>query len=302
MNFKTRFERLESKILRLLDARMELTEKEKINLHNLTKGHEGEVIFDRLTEKLECQSYLLNDLLLDLNGSKFQIDTLMITQDPLYLFDVKNYEGDYLYENGRFYSLPVKKEIKNPLLQLERCSSLLRQLLQSLGFHITVEAYVIFINPRFHLYQSPLNKPIIYPNQLPDFISKLNRKSSTLSGRHKNLAEQLVSMHQVDSPYERLPKYNYKSFKKGNSCGLCHSFKVSICDRHLHCEVCGHKEGIDSAVLRGVEEIRLLFPNEKLTTNLVFEWCGGVISKQTIGRILRQNFCAQGIKKYTFYV
>lgn len=301
MIFKERSESLELKFLRSLDVRAELIETDRRRFHNLAKGYEGEVLFDSLTEKLQCDNFLLNDLLLEYSGNKFQIDTLMITQDPLYLFEVKNYEGDFYYENGMFRSLASKKEIQNPLLQLERCQSLLRQLLQSIWIRLTIEAYVIFINPRFHLYQSPLNKPIIYPNQLPDFLKKLNRKSSTLSGRHKGLAEQLVSMHQIESPYEKYAKYTINKVKKGFICGVCGSFHVSFCGRHLQCEVCGHLEGLDAAVLRMVEEIRLLYPNEKITTNLVFDWCEVIGSKQAIARILKQNFSVRGNKRHTYY-
>ncbi|MBM7651994.1 nuclease-related domain-containing protein [Neobacillus cucumis] len=292
MIFKERTESLELKLLRSLDVRADLIETDKQRFHNLAKGYEGEVMFDSLTETLKC-----DDLFLDLNGNKFQIDTLMITQDLLYLFEVKNFEGDFYYENGIFRSLASKKEIKNPLLQLERCQSLLRQLFQSLGVRVTIEGFVIFINPRFHLYQSPLNKPIIYPNQLPDFMKKLNRKSSTLTGRHKGLAEQLVSMHRIESPYEKYTRYTIDKVKKGFICGVCGSFHVSFCGRHLQCEVCGHLEGLDAAVLRMVEEIRLLYPNEKITTNLVYEWCEVIDSKKTIRRVLKQNLNCTGKTK-----
>lgn len=301
MILKDRPEPLELKILKLLNARTVLEEKEKKYLHNKAKGYEGEKMFDLLTGKLDPPSYFLNDLFLESNNSKFQIDTLMIRQEPIYLFEVKNFEGDFYYENGRFYSLASQKEIKNPLLQLERCESLLRQLLQSLGYRMTIEAVVIFINPRFHLYQAPMNNPIIYPNQLPDFMSKLNRKSSTLNGRHKSLAEQLVSLHQPESPYEKYSKYSIDMLKKGVICGACRSFGVSINDRYLQCPVCGHREGIDAAVVRAVEEIRLLYPHEKITTNLVFEWCEGIDSKKTIRRVLKQNLICNGKTKGLFY-
>jgi len=148
MSFKSRSEPVEVIILRLLNARMSLVEKDKQHFYNLVKGYEGEVMFDSLTEKLHCQSYILNDLLLESNGSKFQIDSIMLTQEPLYLFEVKNYEGDFYFENERFYTISKKeKEIKNPLQQLERSESLLRQLLQNLGYRIPIEAYVVFINP-----------------------------------------------------------------------------------------------------------------------------------------------------------
>jgi len=148
MSFKSRSEPVEVIILRLLNARMSLVEKDKQHFYNLVKGYEGEVMFDSLIEKLHCQSYILNDLLLESNGSKFQIDSIMLTQEPLYLFEVKNYEGDFYFENERFYTISKKeKEIKNPLQQLERSESLLRQLLQNLGYRIPIEAYVVFINP-----------------------------------------------------------------------------------------------------------------------------------------------------------
>ncbi|ULT56299.1 NERD domain-containing protein [Neobacillus drentensis] len=301
MILKDRPEPLELRLLKLLDARTVLEEKEKKSLHNKAKGYEGEKVFDLLTEKLAPPSYLLHDLLLESNNSQFQMDSLMIRQGPIYLFEVKNFEGDFYYENGRFYSLTSNKEIKNPLLQLERCESLLRQLLQSLGYRMAIEAYVIFINPKFHLYQSPMNQPIVYPNQLPDFMSKLNRKSSTLNGHHKSLAEQLVSMHQTESPYEKYSKYSIDRLKKGVICGGCHSFGVSINDRYLQCRVCGHREGIDAAVVRAVEEIRLLYPHERITTNLVFEWCESIDSKKTIRRVLKQNLVCNGKTKGLFY-
>jgi hypothetical protein len=106
MAFKPRVEREEITILRSLNARMELSKEDKWDYFKLTKGFEGEVMFDSLTEKLKSECFILNDLLLELNANKFQIDTLIV-QDILYLLDVKNYEGDYFYENGDFYSKKV---------------------------------------------------------------------------------------------------------------------------------------------------------------------------------------------------
>ncbi|MEY2192871.1 nuclease-related domain-containing protein [Neobacillus sp. BF23-41] len=299
MSFKDRIEADEIKILRFLNSRMKLAEKDKIRFRNLVKGFEGEVMFDSLTEKLQCPSYILNDLLLETNNGKFQLDTVMITQDPLYLFEVKNYEGDFYFEGDRFYALP-KKEYKNPLHQLQRSESLLRQLLESLGYRIPIEAYVIFINPHFTCYKAPLNEPIIYPNQLPRFMHNLNRRPSTLNGMHKKLADQLVSMHQIELPYDRLPPYDYGKLKKGNICRVCLSLKTTVVNNKLVCEDCGCHEVIDHAVLRVVEEIKLLFPNIKITTNLVHEWCKVVESKKTIRRILKQNYSVEGKKEFGF--
>ncbi|MFC4801042.1 nuclease-related domain-containing protein [Neobacillus sp. GCM10023253] len=97
-------------------------------------------MFDELTEQLRCECFILNDLLFTVNNQTFQIDSLIIVPGQIYLCEVKNYEGNYFYELGpesepesdRLYKLP-KTEYTNPLYQLNKSNSLLRQLLQNLG-------------------------------------------------------------------------------------------------------------------------------------------------------------------------
>jgi len=299
MSFKPRIESDEIKILRSLNLRMKLTSKEKQRYHNLVKGYEGEVMFDALTEKLQCPSFILNDLLLEANNSKFQLDSTIIFQEKINLFEVKNFEGDFYFEGDLFYALP-KKEYKNPLLQLQRSESLLRQLLENLGHRIPIESYVVFINPQFTSYQAPLNEPIIYPNQLNRLMKNLNMLSSNLNNRHMKLAEKLASLHQIELPYDRVPPYTYGQLRKGLSCKRCYSFLLYVKGYKVICKECGCEELVDFAVLRGVQEIKLLFPDLKITTILVQEWCSVVDSKKTIRRILKQNYSVEGKKEFAF--
>jgi len=152
-------------ILDYLNTRMNLSKDDKQNFENLKRGYEGEVIFNSMTEKLECDCLILSGLLLEINHTKFQIISLIILQQLIYLSEVKNFEGDYFYENKKFYSINGK-ERKDPLLQLDRCSSLLRQLLQNLGFHIPIEPWVVHINPEFSLYQAPRDEKLFSPLKL----------------------------------------------------------------------------------------------------------------------------------------
>jgi hypothetical protein len=132
MPYKARIESDEIKIWRILNSRMHLTVDEQKNFLYLEKGFAGEVQFDLYTEKVQSKPLILNDLLLESNKSKFQIDSTLMFPKTIYVFEVKNIEGDYIYENGNFSALYGKgKEIKNPLDQLKRIKSLLRQLLQN---------------------------------------------------------------------------------------------------------------------------------------------------------------------------
>lgn len=128
MAYKSRIESGELLILRILNRRMGLSAEEHQRYLNLEKGFKGEVQFDLLTEKLQSECLILNDLLLEVNNSKFQIDTTIIFQETIYPFEVKNYEGDFIFKPDRLERIPGK-DYKNPLDQLKRTKFLLRQLL-----------------------------------------------------------------------------------------------------------------------------------------------------------------------------
>ncbi len=82
MLYKARTKSKELLIMELLNTRMNLSSTDKQYYHSLKKGYEGEVLFDALTEKLQCECFILNDLLLNINNTNFQIDSLC--QDRLF--------------------------------------------------------------------------------------------------------------------------------------------------------------------------------------------------------------------------
>ncbi|MDV2887494.1 NERD domain-containing protein, partial [Alkalihalophilus pseudofirmus] len=119
-------------------------------------------------------------------------------------------------------------ERKDPLVQMERSSSQLRQLLRSLGFTIKVEPYVVHVNPEFTLYQAPLGTPIIFPTQVHRYVHNLNLLPSKLDRKHEILTDKLISLHVEEDPYAQLPPYTYQGVRKGITCGICHSFSISV--------------------------------------------------------------------------
>ncbi|MDQ6597547.1 NERD domain-containing protein [Bacillus salipaludis] len=301
MIIKPRLEPKNLKVLRSLNTRMNLSEDDRQNYLNLKKGYEGEVMFDELTNKLQCECYILNDLLFKVNNTLFQIDSLIITQKKIHLFEVKNYEGDYFYEKEA-YNTRSKSEIKNPVLQLKRSESLLRQLLYHLSYHYPIEAFVVFINPQFTLYQAPLNEPIIFPTQIKRYLAKFDLAPSSLNENHRNLASKLLSVHVEESPYKNIPSYQYNTVQKGLTCEKCLSFLNPTNGNKCKCHQCGHEEEVESAVLRMVEEIKLLFPEIKITTKLVYDWCRVIESRKRICRVLKKHFNIIGARHYAFYV
>jgi hypothetical protein len=281
---------------------MELTEKDKLHLTNQEKGYEGEVKFDALTAGLENENLILNDLLLEVGESLFQIDTLIIFSGVIHLIDVKTFEGEYYYDEEGLFKTKTGSEKKDPMLQLKRCHSLFRQLLQKHGFNYPTEAHLVYINPEFTLFLQTQNPQIILPTQIISFIKKLKMIPSRLNERHSKLAYLLVSLHLTENPYKRLPKYDYDMLKKQLTCCNCHSFSITVYRSKITCNQCGCEEGVEAAVLRSVGELRVLFPGIKITTNLVHEWCGVIGPKKKIRKILLKKFVLMGHGRYSYFV
>lgn len=298
-------ERAESNELlagRILIKRMELTNKEKFYYLNLEKGYEGEMNFDMRAKEIDEERLILNDLLFEVNNSYFQLDSLIISQEAIYLLDVKNYQGDFYLESGKLYSVSSKNEYKNPLDALKRSATLLRQLLKRINQDILVEPFVIFLNPEFTLYQAPMDQPIILPTQVDRFIKDFNKKESKLNDRHKKIAQDLMSFHKNENPFVRLPDYHYDQIRKGICCLHCSSFMMNKNKHNLLCKECGRHEEFEQAILRNVKEYKVLFPQSKVTTQSIYEWCKVEFSKRTVRKVLKKNYTALGNTRDTYYI
>lgn len=292
-------------LFRSLNSRMTLTSKDMSTYINLEKGFEGEKRFDvMLEEKVPGDFLILPDLLYDDKGSKFQIDTFLISRFRNYLFEIKNSEGDYYYEKGKWYH-NSGEEISDPLSQLQRTQRLLSRQLKEHGYNIPLEAFVIFVNPEFNLLQAPRDSPIILPAQLNRFLKSLNIGSYKLNQQQRQLSANMLSWRTHISPYQFLPSYTYDEVGKGLACGRCHTLmtdQTQTPSKILTCHRCDDTEPVTSAVLRTIDEFVLLFPDIKMTTHAVYEWCGGVVSKLTIWKILSTYYKAVGHGKSCYYI
>ncbi|HJV46899.1 MAG TPA: nuclease-related domain-containing protein, partial [Bacillota bacterium] len=224
-----------------------------------------------------------------------------ISQGVIHLLDIKNYQGDYYLESDKLFSVTTGSEFKNPVIQLKRSETLFRQLLQNLKQSYLVEALVVFINPEFTLYHSPMDQPIILPSQVNRFLNGLNKTPSKLNDRHNKIAQNLISLHQENNPFSIIPEFNYDQLRKGVTCTKCASFSLIVQGKTCICKECGHKELVSTAVIRSSKEFQLLFPTQKITANSIHEWCRIVESKKRIGSILGNHYKIVGVHQWSFY-
>ncbi|MCD8511366.1 MAG: NERD domain-containing protein [Bacillus sp. (in: Bacteria)] len=187
------------------------------------KGYAGEVIFDNFLKTINVEPLILSDLLLEHSGSEFQLDSILVFQHVINIFEVKNMEGDYYIEKGKWYLEP-EYEVKNPIIQVERSLESFRPLLRKLKCNLPIQAYVIFVNPEFTLLQAPRDLKIILPSQINRFLRKLNGQTSQWNQHHMDVANQLISLHKKESSNSKLPIFTLDQLKKKCYCKLLQGF------------------------------------------------------------------------------
>lgn len=290
-------------LLSILDGRSPLTEELQQYLYHLDRGYTGERIFDEVLTGLTCDHLILRDLRLRLDNNFFQIDTLLISGKQVIVFELKNWGGNFEYRNGQFVSVRSNKPYKNPMEQLGRCVANLDYLLKKWQFNFEVMGRVVFIDPSFYLYNTPLDQPFLFVAHLDEWVRGLNRYSGWVGESHQRLAEKLIA---CDSPakidYDILPSYSMSSLQKGITCGTCHSFLIEVVGQRVCCLECGGKEKAALTIARLAHELELLFPNERLTSSRIQVYSGNKFSRRRIGRSLAKTYRMIGQKRYAYYV
>jgi hypothetical protein len=304
MELKKRTMPKELQLFSSLAPRFELSTKEKQTYSNLQKGYEGELMFDRIiADQLQCEYLIIKDLFLSIDSKDFQIDTLIIFPTIIQLFEVKNFEGEHVYdkEKDMFYK-NMNYEIQNPEHQLSRAVTLLKRLLRQHGFQVNLQGTVTFVNPEFTLYNLTPDKPFILPTQINSLMRKFNQNySGKITNQNKGIGKKLISLHQSDYPIKNIPDYTFEDLNKGITCHHCNSLSISLKGHYCYCKECGEKEKVQQAVVRSVQEFKILFPEEKVTKAKIFEWCGGMVSEQRTLRILKQHFQLLNRKRWGYY-
>lgn len=301
MIVKARGISVELQVFRCLKNRMVFTEKEKSYYTNLEKGYLGEIKFDELTKGLIDHCLIVNDLTLKVTNNIFQIDSLLIFNEMLCVFEVKHLEDNFYFQTNRWYSLPSRKEINSPILQLERSETLLRKYFQTHRFSIPIESKIVFVNPTFTLYQAPIDIPVVFPTQLQHLKSTLESKRGTLTTQHIKLAKQLCDDHMVTTRLLRVPSYSYESLRKGIKCRSCGGFHQQWGNILLHCINCGDFESAEAAFVRTVKEFDILFAGRKIKTKEIYDWCRIIPSKRLVRLLLNRHLNSIGNGRSTYY-
>jgi len=299
MLIKPRKKSISHLILESLYYRKILSFQDKKRYENQVKGFNGEQQFDHFINHSQQQGFIVNDLFLSSKETNYQFDSILILNKQVNIYEVKNYTGVYRYEDGALFS-KTGYSLQDPISQVNRKKSYLHNRLLTEGYPHKMNAYVVFINPDFYIYNLPPTDSILFAGQLERHFNEGTRFTQSMDAQDKNLTQSLVNQHNGNYRPDNLPSYHFKELKKGILCGNCFSFHSTDTRQTRICASCGYKEKITDAIYRSMLEFQMLFPEIPITVSAIYAWCGGGYSKKRIKYVLKANMTChnKGPKSY----
>lgn len=292
----------ELEIFNYLTGRLIFSKVMSQTYYRLKRGAEGEKEFLQMVpDEIAVNFSQWKDLNLLNGGQEVQIDVLWIGQGALYHFEIKNYSGDYILQNEQWQKLGFG-EIENPLYQMQRANIFLKKLFRKHQIDLPIYSKLIFIHPEFHLYQSDYQLPIYLRSQLKSLFFEVMGQTSSLNFDKEKL-ERIIQAHRIEnSKYAVRPKYDYERMQKGLKCKKCRTGLKSKTERKFICSKCHNTKSTKEVLDLHVAELKLLFPEMKLTKGLLYDWCGEQIKMRTIQKYLAKYHITIFNGKSSYYL
>lgn len=222
-------------------------------LYQIEAGFSGETKVDRFLELLELpkSSTILTNVHLALApGHSFQIDTLILAKQFIFLLEIKNITGDLYFETDPHQLRSVKsngeeKITECPITQLEVASENLRIWLAKKGIHTKICSQIILASRNAVVKAAPPNAPILYLKRLSLYLREKEQNPIIFNATELKKMKEIIERNRLDyNPYPLCEyfKISPHHLKKGQLCSKCHSSMTYQNHKKRYCHTCNLSE------------------------------------------------------------
>ena len=256
--------------LRILSRRKtNFSKDEQYQLARLEAGESGEETVVQYLENYGRGHWIvLRNVWLDDYGIS-ENDILLITTNGLYVFEVKNYTGTFVYHDGECV-INGRANKNNCVAQARKAYLNMRDILQKLSSRLMIQGALIFVGTDNMVdILSPVAEiEIVQRSQLRHFIMKIAEQENRNAYHTIDPAAVIAHLEafQVPNPYlpAQLALNEMKEVRGGIQCAHCGNGDLHIGRaQYIHC-ACGFSESRDKAVVRTVCEYGVLRYGEVL--------------------------------------
>lgn len=284
-------------IYREMNMRDALDSNKQQELYRLERGAAGEkMVVNYIEEFGQGHWQILTNVWLYEYGL-FEIDCLLLTETDIYIFEIKNYNGDFKYVNSQcYFSDDVISH--NPISQTQRCKVNLQNILSAVGIRVDVHANLVFTGEHADIeiqdYIEDLD--VLTINQFRKLIYSIANNEQTkldTGSREINRGKilRVIDRAKRKSPYQPQPlsPLEQSRLRKGIKCGNCGNFDLDTARSYLVCN-CGLHEPREMAIVRTICEYGVINFDKDLRIAELYSFFGGDVSESTISRYLNKYF------------
>lgn len=264
------------------------------------QGYIGEKEFSEILNEQKSETWL-HDLQFK-NYNQVQLDFIVVTDEAIIQFEIKNYTGDYYYENGKLFR-STGYVAKDLIHQFEVSDETLKRIVKKYKIDRKVISYIVFINPTFTLYGDLRSRINIL------LYSELHKLKDMFGANFKYdenvwICKKLKSLHQpFITSYLYFEKVEFSKVIGGLKCISCNKIiepsEIFNVRKYVKCKKCGTISSRYAIVLQFLKELYLL-KGEPFSINEAEKWTG--VSNSAIKRILYKKFKRIGNYKNSKYV
>ena len=271
-------------------------------LYNTQAGYSGEKEYDRFMKEVRTDypHAILHDLYLHYEGVYFQIDSLFISPEAIYISEIKNRADQILITEHPTQFIQVNdvgksRLFRSPIAELERKIQFLKKWLMQRNIEMPVKGLVVFAYNNQIKIEGQTSMPIITTYEAPTYFRGLT-PSKTIFGEKeiRKIAKTLIKSHREYNPFPLLTRYRIhpNHLEYGILCSLCPSRSIMTWSlRRWECSTCRLRE--TDSHLKAIDDWFMLMPGK--LTNHAFCTFTGITNRHTAKRLLaRSNLKQQG--------
>lgn len=289
---------LELSYLLQLSIRANLSHEDNEEIDTRIKGINGERSFDHLVEQYLKHGLVLNNLRFIINKQYFQIDSLVIMNGQIFIFEIKNLYYDVCYKENYFYFINGKP-IEKLNEQRIRTPKLFKILLTQNHINSSFNYYTTFVNPDYKVYGYQANDNILEYQAIPRIL--IENSNYSLCKYDEHIAEKLISLQYEEEKFNFRRRINIEALGMGVVCH-CHIAKYEkISNRKFKCPACNKAIDCNSYLKKAIEDIFLIYPMERLIVNLLKRWTENHVSSEKIRTYLNTHHKISKNGPLTFY-
>ncbi|WJP98547.1 hypothetical protein [Macrococcus bovicus] len=217
------------------------------------------------------------------------LNVILVESDTIHLLKLNSYQGIHTLNDQGMLTAFFTGRVHEDLAQLMSVKLGLQYLLDR---SLNIEIRAVCLSPDFELNALSHSSMILTAATLPAYLAQMTAPKLNLAPSTIQLAET------TDAPYQVKA-----GVKNGLRCPHCDQLSEFNYHHHLIlCLKCREISQLDQAFIRAAHEYMSLFPENRLTKDIMYKWCNKKIPAAKVASLLKKHFHTAGKTKGTYYL